>query len=79
MDLIAQKKSTYAVNKEKIYGLKRDKSTNAVSIAPRILSVVYLIFFKLITSCSVKYLQWPRGKSFLVRPAKTTRSNLVTL
>ena len=54
MDLIAQKKSTYAVNKEKTYGLKRDKSTNAVSIAPRILSV-YLIFFKLITSCSFKY------------------------
>ena len=49
MDLIAQKKSTYAVNKEKTYGLKRDKSTNAVSIAPRILSV-YLIFLNYLIS-----------------------------
>ena len=31
-------------------------------------------FFKLMISCSVKKRQLPRGKFFLVKPAKATRS-----
>lgn len=38
----------------------------------------YYIILRLITSCSVRCLQIPRAKFFLVNPAKTTRSNFMT-
>ena len=38
-----------------------------------------LRFFRLITSCWVKGRQWPRGRSFLVSPAKATLSSFSTV
>ena len=42
--------------------------------------VVAMLFarFSMVTSLSVRWRQWPRCSSFLVRPAKITRSNFTT-